>query len=234
MITRGSQDSHTGYGKKWSVLRNLPGKYIQNFLESAHRAYFNFEHEESIGQPNWSLARGKPWYKLQSYEWPYDQGSIGAKLTTDQWKESQAWQAFSAWESMKKQRILDYDGFSWCCLHGGANMATYKKPLVDALGHAKLSFYVNQMIFQRTVAGSANVDVVYGPGDSIRPVIMNLDEAKEVDLIVKMLRPDGEVVEEKTYENIALPAGRSAVELSLFKPEMHMNGYCIIIYQIVQ
>jgi len=43
MITRGSQDSHTSYGKKWSLLRNLPDKFIQDLLESTHRAYFNFE-----------------------------------------------------------------------------------------------------------------------------------------------------------------------------------------------
>ena len=126
-VTRGNQDSITGYGHPWSTLRTWPSEYYQNFLESRERAYFNFEHEESIGQPNWSLAKGKPWYKLQSYEWSYDEGSIGRKLTADEWQESQAWQAFSAYEAMKKQRILDYDGFSWCCLHGGANSGTYKK-----------------------------------------------------------------------------------------------------------
>jgi len=175
MITRGNQDSFTGYGREWSDIRNLPDAYTADFLNSPHRAYFNFEHEESIGQPNWSLAKGKPWYKLQSYEWEYDQGSIGRRLDTEQWRESQAWQAFSAWESMKKQRILDYDGFSWCCLHGGPNMGTYKKPLIDALGFAKLSYHVNKMIFQRTVAGSNNVDVVYSLADSIHLVIMSLD-----------------------------------------------------------
>ena len=33
-------------------------------------------------------------------------------------------------------------------------MGTYKKPLIDCLGHAKLSYYANRMIFQKVVAGS--------------------------------------------------------------------------------
>ncbi len=152
MITRGNQDSYTGYGKTWDLLRKIPSAYHQDFLNSRERAYFNFEHEESISQPNWSLMKGKPWYMIPSYEWDYDKGSIGRKLDYDEWLESQAWQAFSAWESMKKQRLCDYDGFSWCCLHGGPNMGTYRKPLVDCLDHAKLSYYVNRMIFQKVVA----------------------------------------------------------------------------------
>ena len=117
MVTRGNQDPFTGYGEIWTPLRELPNTpakdhrltrvYLNSFLNSKDRAYFNFEHEESIGQPNWNLVKGKPWYLLQSYEWKYDEGSIGRKLTTDEWLESQAWQAFSAYESMKKQRILD-------------------------------------------------------------------------------------------------------------------------------
>ena len=49
---------------------------------------------------------------------------------------------------------------------------TYKKPLIDFMDHAKLAFWTNKMIFQPTVAGSHNVDVVYGPEDAITPVVM--------------------------------------------------------------
>jgi hypothetical protein len=232
MITRGNQDSFTGYGRKWSELRKLPDSYVYDFLNSPDRAYFNFEHEESIGQPNWSLAKGKPWYKLQSYEWDYDVGSIGRKLQAEEWLESQAWQAFSAWESMKKQRLIGYDGFSWCCLHGGPNMGTYKKPLIDELGNAKISYYVNKMIFQRTVAGSDNVDVVYGPGDSIRPIIMNLDNSKTVDLTITVKSVDGKVIDKKEYRSITLPAGRTTTHLDAFKPDVKAGGAYAIEYII--
>jgi hypothetical protein len=162
-VTRGNQDSPTGYGKGWRELREYPGEYRSSFLNSKERAYFNFEHQESTAQPNWNLVRGKPWYQFHSYEWDYDIGSIGRRLSMDEWKESQAWQAFSAWEAIKKMRFLDYDGFSWCCLPGGANSVTYKKPLIDYTGVAKLAWHVNKMVFQKTVAGSHDVDVVYGP-----------------------------------------------------------------------
>ena len=232
MITRGNQDSFTGYGRKWSDIRELPDAYLTDFLNSPDRAYFNFEHEESIGQPNWSLAKGKPWYKLQSYEWYYDKGSIGRLLQAEEWLESQAWQAFSAWESMKKQRILDYDGFSWCCLRGGPNMGTYKKPLIDCLGHAKLSYYINGMIFQRVVAGSNDVDVVYGPNDSIRPIIMNLGVARSVDMTVVVKTIDGKVIDRKVYKEIELPEGRTTTTLDAFKPNIESEGTYAVEYII--
>lgn len=234
MITRGNQDSYTGYGKKWDVIKQIPSAYHQDFLESKERAYFNFEHEESTAQPNWSLVKGKPWYKLMSYEWDYDKGSIGRRLSYDEWLESQAWQAFSAWESMKKQRLVDYDGFSWCCLHGGPNMGTYKKPLIDCLGHVKLAFYTNKMIFQKTVAASNNVDVVYSPQDPIRPVIMNLGDDKLVDLHVQVKNVNGDVIEDKIYSNIQLPEGRTVTQLPAFKPNFKKEEYYMIEYIITR
>ncbi|MBN1291970.1 MAG: glycosyl hydrolase family 2 [Candidatus Latescibacteria bacterium] len=229
-VTRGNQDSITGYGKLWSVLRTWPSAYYKDFLESRERAYFNFEHEESIGQPNWSLVKGKPWYKLQSYEWEYDEGSIGRKLTADEWQESQAWQAFSAYEAMKKQRILDYDGFSWCCLHGGANSGTYKKPLIDCYSHAKLAFYVNAMVFQRVLAGSSDVDVVYGSEDKITPVILNLGDSRTVNLTVIIKNMDKKEISRQTYADVKLTEGRTITMMPEFKPNFPAQGYYAVEY----
>jgi hypothetical protein len=131
LVTRGAQDAYSGYGHDWTEIRTAPYEFAASCLNAKDKAYFNFEHEESIGQPNWNLCKGKPWYLMQSYEWDYDVGSIGRRLSTDEWRASQAWQAFSAWESMKKQILLGYDGFSWCSLRGGANMGTYTTDSVD-------------------------------------------------------------------------------------------------------
>jgi len=234
MVTRGNQDSITGYGNEWSGLRKWPGAYTKSFLESKERAYFNFEHEESIGQPNWSLAKGKPWYQLQSYEWDYDTGSIGQRLTVEQWQQSQAWQAFSAYESMKKQRLVDYDGFSWCCLHGGANTGTYKKPLIDSLGYAKLAYYTNKMIFQRVVGASDNVDVVYGPDDSISPVIINLGDSRKVELKIIVRDMKDSVVDTRIYSDIELAAGRTVTSLDDFKPAFTTKGFYAIEYYVTE
>jgi len=231
--TRGSQDAYSGYYNDWSVIRKAPNDWAASCLNAKDKAYFNFEHEESIGQPNWNLCKGKPWYMLQSYEWDYDEGSIGRKLMADEWKASQAWQAFSAWESMKKQILLGYDGFSWCTLHGGANSGTYKKPLIDNLGHPKLAYYVNKMIFQRTWAGSNNVDVVYGPDDSIFPVINHLGKNEKVDLLVQLKTLEGEIIDKRIFKNIELKEGHSIKELSSFRFRNVNNGIYVITYDIM-
>ena len=233
MVTRGNQDAATGYGHEWSFLRKWPSAYYQGFLDSKERAYFNFEHQESIGQPNMDLCKGKPWYNLQSYEWDYDKGSIGRKLQLDEWRESQAWQAFSAYEATKKMRQLDYDGFSWCTLHGGANAATYKKPVIDFLGYGKLVFHVHKTIFQPILAGSNNVDIVYGPDDSITPMILNLGEERQVQLIVQIRdKYEGKVIDKKVYKNVHLMEGRTVNEVEDFKPKVNKEGLYFIEYLV--
>ena len=233
-VTRGNQISITGYGKEWNLIREFPDEYNKSFLNSEERAYFNFEHEESIGQPNWNLLKGKPWYQMQSYEWGYDEGSIGRRLEASEWEESQAWQALSAWESMKRQRLLGIDGFSWCCLHGGPNNVTYKKPIIDYLGHAKLAYHINKMLFQKTVGASADVDVAYGPEDTITPVVMNLGSDKNVRLTVNIYDMNHNLVQQKEYENIELQEGRTVTELDSFLPESEGEGYYGIEYVITK
>jgi hypothetical protein len=232
-----------GYGTNWTTLRKWPflekderpmyyevNEFQTSFLNSKDRAYFNFEHDESIGQPNWSLIKGKPWYLLQSYEWDYDIGSIGRRLRFDEWQASQAWQALIAYESIKKIRMLDYDGLSWCNLRGGANMATYQKPLIDYPGHAKLAFYAHNMSYQNTMAGSNNVDMVYGPGDSITPLLFNLGDRKTVDLTVQLKNIRGKVMETKRFSNILLEQGRNTKELAAFRFSNNPEGFYAIEY----
>lgn len=232
LMTRGSQDAYTGYGATWTNLRNAPNGWAESCLDAFDKCYFNFEHEESAAQPNWELARMEPWYQVQSYEWGYEEGSIGRRLQADEWRESQAWQAFSAWESIKKQILLGYDGFSWCTIESGANMFTYQKPLVDPFGVPKLAYYANAMAFQRIWAGSQNVDTVYGPGDWIRPVIFNIDEARTVTLKVKLCDADGKVLEVKKYADVAVPAGRSVTHLKPFRFSSKKEGSRFVVYEL--
>ena len=234
MIVRGNQDAITGYGAEWHNIRNWPDAYRRSFLESKERAYFNFEHEESIGMQNFSLAKGMPWYEMTSYENNYDIGSVGREFRYDEWRASQAWQAFSAWESMKWQRIHDIDGFSWCCLHGGPNSGTYRKPLIDALGHAKLGFYTNQMVLQDIVAGSDNTDVVYNKKDKLTPVILNLGDQRKVRLKVLIKSLNGETLDSREFNDIELEKGRTVKKIPSFKPKFDEEGYYIIEYYILR
>ena len=174
----------------------------------------------------------EPWYKLQSYEWGYEEGSIGCKLNAEEWRISQAFQAFAAWESMKKQTLLGYDGFSWCSLESGANMFTYQKPLVDAMGVPKLAFYANKQVFNRIWAASDNVDVVYGPNDSIAPVIFNLGDERTVHLSIELKNEKGKTVERR--KNIHIDKGRSITKLHRFQFKPKPDGCYFIVYTITE
>jgi len=232
LVTRGTQDAPTGYGADWSSLRHWPSGRTKDALDNKIRAFFNFEHEESAAQPNWNLSAGLPWDHLRSYEAPYEKGSIGRVLNFDEWRASQGWQAFSAYESMRKQIWHGVAGFSWCTIEGGANSGTYEKPLLDPMGHAKLAWYVHKMITQPVFGGSDNVDTVYGPHDQIAPCVFNLGISRTVDLTVKVKTPDGQVVDERTFAGLHLEAGRSLLRLPAFRPKLPAQGYCVIEYDV--
>lgn len=232
MMTRGSQDAYTGYGEKWTTLRKFPYPWAQSCLEAKDLCYFNFEHEESAAQPNWSLARKDPWFEVQSYEWEYEEGSIGRLLQVDEWRESQAFQAFSAWESMKLQTLAGVCGFSWCSLESGANMFTYQKPLVDCYYVPKLAFHANKMVFGRIWAASDDVDTVYGPSDMIRPVVFNLGDACLATLVVELCNEKGKVIERRTFKDVNVEAGRSVTRLEPFRFKTKKAGCYFVVYKL--
>ena len=232
MMTRGSQDAYTGYGEKWSTLRKGLYPWAKSCLDAKDLCYFNYEHEESAAQPNWELAKKDPWYKIQSYEWDYEKGSIGRHLQFDEWRASQAFQAFSAWESMKMQTLAGVCGFSWCCIESGANMFTYQKPLVDPYYVPKLAFYANRMVYSRIWAASDDVDTVYGPEDYVKPVIFNLEDACKVNLIIELKNSKGKVIEKRILKNIEVPSGRGVTRLDPFRFKTSKEGCYFIEYRI--
>lgn len=240
-ICRGNMDYILGYGNEWSALRqwpcveeeNLPDymestAYIPSYIESKERAYFNFEHDEIVGQPNWDVYKGKPMYHVTSYEEYYDAGSIGRSLSFDEWRESQAWQAFGAYETICKCRWLDYDGLSWCNLRGGQNTGTYQKSIVDYCGQAKIAYYAHRMAFQDVLACSGNVDIVYGPDDKIPVSVLNLGDGKTVSVVVEVSDRSGRIVFVKDYFHVSLPAGRNKLALDeLELPELPDGIYSV-------
>lgn len=244
-ICRGNMDYILGYGNEWSALRqwpeveekNLPDymestAYIPSYLNSKERAYFNFEHDEIIGQPNWDIHKGKPTYHVKSYEYYYDEGSIGRELSFDEWQTSQAWQALGAYEVICKSRWLDYDGLCWCNLRGGLNTGTYQKSLVDYYGQPKLAYYAHQMAFQDVIACSGNVDMVYGPDDTLPVVVLHIGAEKKVDVCLEIISEDETVICERKFENIILPEGRGAVKVQDLKLSGIPEGLYSILYSV--
>lgn len=243
LIARGTMEQILGYGQHWTSLRLLPGLHPRRgmelevrmaYLNSKTHAWFDFESEESIGQDNWNLIRGKPYHHMHSYELYYDVGSIGRILEFDEWRESQAWQALSAYEAYRKKRWLGFDGMTWCPLRNGGNTATYKKPLVDYHNHAKLSYHAVTMAFQPVLAGSKNVDIVYGPGDTIPVMVMNLGKSRTVDVMVVVRSMDGSKMAETVFEDVKLPDGKGVVDLGDWMPELEPEHYYAFEYIVLE
>lgn len=227
LFCRGNMDYISGYGNEWSALREWPHvkaehlpnwmestEYIPSYLNSKNMSYFNFEHDEIIGQPCWDVHKGKPEYQLYSYEKDYDEGSIGRVLGFDEWLTSQSWQALGAYESIVKSRWLDYDGLCWCNFRGGQNTVTYQKALIDYYGQPKLAYYIHQMAFQNVLACSGNVDMVYGPEDTVPVIVLNIGGEKTVCVKVEVVSEDNKVVYEADYINIRLPEGRTMTKVA--------------------
>lgn len=246
-ICRGNMDYILGYGNEWSALRqwpdveekNLPDymettAYIPSFINSTERAYFNFEHDEITGQPNWNVHKGKPTYHVNSYEKYYEEGSIGRPLSFDEWLTSQAWQALGAYETVCKCRWLDYDGLCWCNLRGGQNTATYQKSLVDYYGQPKLAYYTHRMAFQDVLACSQNVDMVYGPDDTVPVIVMNVGEEKRVDVVLEVLSENGNAVYEQRFRAVRLPAGRTVEKVADVKLPGLQDGLYTLQYTVYE
>ena len=102
----------------------------------------------------------------------------------------------------------------------------------DAAADGVTDFHANRMAFQRLWAASDDVDTVYGPGDSITPVIFNLDGACHVRLEVRLQDEKGKVLETKVFKEVSVPAGRSVTRLSPFRFRSRRTGCHFIVYQV--
>jgi hypothetical protein len=133
----------------------------------------------------------------------------------------------------RKKRLLDYDGMFWCCLDGGGNTGTYRKPLTDHPGHMKMAFYAVRMVFQATFAGSGNVDVSYGPDDAIPVRVLHCGPAPQVDVTVRDRTPTGEMLAEQRWPGIRLPAGRAVVPVAEWQPPLDLQGMLAVEYEVM-
>ena len=88
------------------------------------------------------------------------------------------------------------------------------------------------MAFQDTFVASADVDVVYGPKDAIRPFVFHLGPPTRVNLRVEVKGLDGKVLAERTYQAVPLPAGRSVTDLPSFRPEGIPPGTYAVVYTL--
>jgi len=157
-------------------------------------------------------------------KYSYEEGSVGRKLTAAEWRESQAWQALSGYNTAKQARQHDIDSMVWCTLRGGGNSGTYMKPLIDFDDHMKLAYYTYKSTLGKYYAASKGVDVAYGPGDKITPVIVAVGDERVVDLTIRCIDEQGKVASTKKFTGVNIPSGRPIVELESFRPKIKSQG----------
>ena len=133
---------------------------------------------------------------------------------------------------MRKQIWHGVVGFSWCTIEGGANGGTYEKPLLDPMGYAKLAWHIHKLFATQILAGSDNVDVVYGPGDKITPCLFNRGSARKVDLTVTVKALDGTITDQRKFAEVPLEGGCALTKLPPFQPKLPVKGYCAIEYRV--
>jgi len=167
-------------------------------------------------------------------KYSYDEGSIGRKLTADEWRESQAWQALAGYNTAKQAKQHDIDSMVWCTLRGGGNSGTYMKPLIDFDDHIKLAFYAYKIALQKYYAASKGVDVAYGPGDKITPVIIGLGEERMIDLTIQCINKQGKVASTKRFTGVKIPSGRPIVELEAFRPNIKSEGHYGVTFVVTE
>ena len=100
------------------------------------------------------------------------------------------------------------------------------------MGHAKLSYYANRMAFQKVIAGSGDVDVVYSPNDQIKPVILNLGPERTVNVLITIKDMDGDEVTHTMYTDVNIPGGRTVTNLPAFTPDVPANEHYAIEYTV--
>ena len=90
------------------------------------------------------------------------------------------------------------------------------------------------MVFQPVLAGSKNVDLVYGPNDQVPVCIMNMGDEKKVDLVVTCKNSSGEEVFSKKYPNIELQKGRNVTDLDNMNLSIKKEGYYTFEYKVFE
>jgi hypothetical protein len=81
------------------------------------------------------------------------------------------------------------------------------------------------MVYQPVLAGSRNVDLVYGPDDTVPITVMNKGKPLTVDVRVVAKTPNGKPVDRKIFPGVKLKAGRTVTPVGDWKPELEAGKY---------
>ena len=231
---------HCGYGRSWEIMRKQkymhswevdnPSERVWDNINNPNRAVFASEYAVT-GLPNPTTKEANENEYVESYERPDENGGFGRWFLQEEWRESQAIQAFCAYNASKDMRLQGFDGLTWCCLSSGANNGSYMKPPIDFYGYKKLGFYALRDAYQDMYACKKDLFVSYGTEDGIAPAIVNYSVKGEYNLKVTVSEEDGSVVDVFDYGTITLD-GENKTDFSEFKPSWQKAGYYILSFSL--
>ena len=215
-----------GYGAPWRDMATQNWRLQQELFDEPQKAYLVSEYA-IIGRQNPNTAEAKTFINKDSYEFPDEVRALGENFTEDEWELSQAFQALCAKVATKQLWRFGADGMLWCCLWGGANNASYLKPIVDFYGYKKAAYYALRECFENTLCFNEKSDVLWYDGYEVVPMACGLDVGGRYALSVEIFAENGKKIIEKEYPDWFADAER--MQLKPFTPVLE-NGYYKIKY----
>lgn len=235
LVVQGNADRALSFGQDWDDLRNFPVDYKVdslrvNYLNSDQQIYLNFDSESIAGQENLFTVRGTPYRYSETYESPYPNLAIGVELLFEEWELSQAWQAFSTYETLRKKRWLNYDGIFAAALWNGGDPTT----LLDARGFKKIAFYTGQMAFQDALAGSQTTDMAYNVGEKVPVFINYTGNSARFQVVLRVKDRSGKVLKSKTFPTTSFSKGSQTKNIGSWTNDVNQSGWLVMEYEVVK
>ncbi len=187
-----------GYGEPWRQMSEQKWIWQDELFSSKEHAYIVSEFAV-IGRQNPNTEEAKLFINKASYELPDEMAAFGFIFSDDEWELSQAYQALAAELSIRQLYRYGADGIIWCCLWGGANNASYLKPIIDFYGYKKQAFYVMAERFAPIVAFSDKPATLICEAYSFTPMLIDTEGGGTKRLSVEILSEDGRRVLRKDF-----------------------------------
>lgn len=217
-----------GYHFPWNEIREQRWPEQKNMLASKDHGYIVSEFAIT-GLQNHTTPEAMEKNYSESYERWSEEYTVGHTFDRAEWRASQGHQGFTAFHAVKKMRMLDADGMTWCCLTGGANHSAYLKPPIDFYGYAKLGFYSLKEGYQKLLPCNGNVDTILGNEDFIEPTLVNNSIEAVAKMKVEVFDQKGNLVDSREYDHVELKANQAATRVQGFKPALPEAGYYTVV-----
>jgi len=190
------------------------------------------------GMPNWELYRDEDYYHVwdgSSHPGQWEKERLGRNLDFNEWELSQAYQALVMYNNIAVFRTEDADGLAICTGAEGRHNGEYFKGLRDMHRRPKLAYYVTGDAYRPLFIEGLNGDSVLGPGDALRPVIVNEGPPLTADIGVTVRDESGRDVYSELIERVDVPGwGNVRPDVEIFPKNLRDGGYYYVEFNVME